>query len=390
MIGSLTRTTDDAAVEPIRVWAWIRLPLIALMELRIHVGHIEHWLPLAYTVLIGLYAAAALVWLVIVQRGSVPLWSGWVSIAIDVLAVSALCVLSGGATAAFLPLFFVLPIAAAFQERPVLTAALGIGTAVGYLAVWITYSRRDDTVGLPQIVYVQLLFLLWLTVATTALCLVLSRRAARVAALLDIRRKLTSESTQADARHASALAEQIHDGPLQNVLAARLELSAARERCSDPSLDAVDTILRDTAAQLRSAVTTLHPQVLAELGLTAAVRELVGQSGRWFTVDADLDEVGRPSSQALLYRAARELLVNAHKHARATTVRVRLRRDGDRIELTVTDDGDGFDVATLDRSVADGHIGLGSLIVRVEAMGGVFRIESTEGAGTQVSVSLPA
>lgn len=364
--------------------------MIALMELRIHVGQIEHWLPVAYTTVIGVYAAAALAWLVIVHRGPVPVWAGWVSIAIDVVAVMALCVLSGGATAAFLPLFFLLPIAAAFQDRPALTAVLGISTAIAYLAVWVIYSVRDDTVGLSNVVYVQVLFLLWLAAATTALCYVLSRRAARVTALLDIRRRLLSESMQAEDRHTSLLAEHLHDGPLQNVIAARLELSDARERSPDPALDTVDSILRDTATGLRSTVATLHPQVLAELGLTAALRDLIQPSQRWFTIEAGLEEVGHPQSQSLLYRAARELLVNAHKHARATTVRVTLHRDRDHIVLTVCDDGDGFDPSAIDRSVADGHIGLGSLIMRVEAMGGSFELESTAGTGTRASVVLPA
>jgi two-component system NarL family sensor kinase len=364
--------------------------MVGLMVLRVSAGQIEHWLPLAYGTVIGLYAAAAVVWLVVVMRGPVPPWAGWVSIAIDVLAVLALSVLSGGATAAFLPLFFLLPIAAAFQERPALTAVLGIGTAIGYLVVWFIHSKRDDAVGLSNVVFVQFLFLFWLAVVTTALCYVLTRRAARVTALLNIRRRLVSESMQADDRHTSELAEQLHDGPLQNIIAARLELSDVLERISDPALDTVDAILRDTATGLRTAVTTLHPQVLAELGLTPAVRELIPQFERWFTIEAELEEVGRPASQSLLYRATRELLVNAHKHAQATRVRIALFEDDGRIILNVTDDGVGFDPAKLDRSVADGHIGLGSLIVRIEAVDGYFRLESAAGRGTHASVAVPA
>ncbi|MGH3642659.1 MAG: sensor histidine kinase [Mycobacterium sp.] len=390
MIQSLARIVDGAATEPIRVWAWLRLPMVGLMILRVSAGQIEHWLPLAYGTVIGLYAAAAVVWLVVVMRGPVPPWAGWVSIAIDVLAVLALSVLSGGATAAFLPLFFLLPIAAAFQERPALTAVLGIGTAIGYLVVWIIHSKRDDAVGLSNVVFVQFLFLFWLAVVTTALCYVLTRRAARVTALLNVRRRLVSESMQADDRHTSELAEQLHDGPLQNIIAARLELSDVLERISDPALDTVDAILRDTATGLRTAVTTLHPQVLAELGLTPAVRELIPQFERWFTIEAELEEVGRPASQSLLYRATRELLVNAHKHAQATRVRIALFEDDGRIILNVTDDGVGFDPAKLDRSVAEGHIGLGSLIVRIEAVDGSFRLESAAGRGTHASVAVPA
>ena len=81
---------------------------------------------------------------------------------------------------------------------------------------------------------------------------------------------------------------------------------------------------------MRSTVTQLHPQVLAQLGLTLAVRELLRQfeSRTDIAVEAELEDVGKPESQALLYRATRELLTNIGKHAKTTTVRVGLMRKG--------------------------------------------------------------
>ena len=153
----------------------------------------------------------------------------------------------------------------------------GIVTAVGYLAVWIFYSKRDDRIGLPNIVYTHFGFLLWLAVATTALCFVLARRSVRVKALQEVRRQLVSEAMQADERRNREVAEHLHDGPLQTLLAARLELDEARERNPDPALDMVYEALQETATGLRSTVTELHPQVLAQLGLTPALREMVRQ-----------------------------------------------------------------------------------------------------------------
>jgi two-component system, NarL family, sensor kinase len=223
------------------------------------------------------------------------------------------------------------------------------------------------------------------------LCYVLARRSSRVAALQEMRRQLVSEAMQSDERHNREVAEHLHDGPLQTLLAARLELDEARERNPDPALDMVYSALQETATGLRSTVTELHPQVLAQLGLTPAVRELLRQfeSRTDLTVEADLDEVGRPQSQALLYRAARELLTNIGKHAKATTVKVGLTRSGDRIVLTITDDGTGFDPGIVAQYVADGHIGLGSLLARFDAMGGVMDINSRVGHGTHVTVTSP-
>ncbi|MCV7278788.1 sensor histidine kinase [Mycolicibacterium flavescens] len=388
----MDRLTRLLAAEPVRVTAVLRLPLIALICVLVWVWEVDHWLPEVYIVVLGVWAVAAVLWLVLVTRRPVlPRWADWASTGIDVLVVVVLCLVSGGATEALLPVFFLLPIAVAFQDRPLLTALLGVGTAAAYLAVWIVYSKRDDSVGLPNVVYTQFGFLLWSAVAMTALCVVLVRRQARVITLQDVRRQLVSEAMQADERHNREVAEHLHDGPLQTLLAARLDLDEARERVDDPALEAAYTALQQTAAALRSTVTELHPQVLAQLGLTPAVRELVRQfeARGEHVVDADLEEVGKPDSQQLLYRAARELLTNIGKHAGASTVRVTLSRVHDRIVLTVADDGCGFDPAVVDRYVADGHIGLGSLLARFDAMGGSMEVRSTPGQGTTVIATSP-
>jgi two-component system NarL family sensor kinase len=392
MARPVARLIDFVAAEPVRLSAFLRLPLIGLIILLVSVWEVEHWLPLAYAVILGTYSVAALVWVVVVLRGPVPPWAGWASTGIDVLAVVALCIVSGGATVALLPVFFLLPISVAFTERPALAAVVGICTAIGYLAVWIVYSKRDETVELPSVVYTHFGLLLWLAAAMTALCYFLTRAATRVAALLDMRRTLVAEAMRADERHSRVLSEQLHDGPLQDLLAARLELDEVRERHSDPALDAAYQAVQDTATRLRSTVTALHPHVLTEVGLTAAVRELIRDYEHRgnFAIEADLEDVGRPRSQSLLYRAARELLANARKHARASTVRVRLARAADAITLSVVDDGSGFDPAILRRCVAEGHIGLASLAVRVDAMGGSMKLTSRIGGGTRASVTTPA
>jgi two-component system NarL family sensor kinase len=117
-------------------------------------------------------------------------------------------------------------------------------------------------------VYTHFGCLLWLAVAMTALCFVLARRSMRVKALQEMRRQLVSEAMASDERRNREVAEHLHDGPLQTLLAARLELDEVRERHPDPALDMVRAALQETAKGLRSTVTELHPQVLAQLELT--------------------------------------------------------------------------------------------------------------------------
>jgi two-component system NarL family sensor kinase len=253
------------------------------------------------------------------------------------------------------------------------------------------YAARDERVTVPGTVYVQLAAMLWLTVALTALAYSMRRRAARVESLLEVRRRLVSEVLQADARNSRALSEQLHDGPLQNLIAARFDVHELRTSPSGAAIDRIDAALLEASAALRATVSTLHPQVLEQAGLASALQQLIaGHEQRWdIPIDAEIDDVGRPAGQALLYRAARELLLNATKHSRAERLRVRLGRSGDTVTLIVADDGIGFDPEVLVDRVAQGHIGLASLMAGIEAMGGSVRLETDEGTGTAVTVTLP-
>jgi two-component system NarL family sensor kinase len=219
----------------------------------------------------------------------------------------------------------------------------------------------------------------------------LARRRERVLRLLDVRRRLVAESMRADERSKQELSEQLHDGPLQNLLAARLDLDELREHPNQDGFERLDAALRETVTALRTTVSTLHPQVLAQVGLTAAVRELAHRDEqRWGTpIQLNVDEVERPESQALVYRAARELLANAHKHSHATELEVTLLHAGRETVLRVADNGIGFDPEILAPRVAEGHIGLSSLIVGVEATGGAVHFSRRSGGGVVVTVTVP-
>ena len=382
---------DFLTAEPLRIRSFLRLALIALIALLVHFTRVSHWLENVFTAVLVVYAIGAVAWLILILRGPIRWWYIWASTSVDVVMVIILCIASGPGTKSLLPIFFLLPISVAFLDSPLITAALGLSASFGYLLAWFVYANRDEAMGhVPHVVYVQVGCLLWLTVAITALSFTLARRAARVQLLLDVRRRLVAESMRAEERQNRELSEQLHDGPLQNLLAARLNLDDLRDNPTADGFDRLDSALRETVATLRTTVSTLHPQVLAQVGLTAAVSELIDRYQQRWSVDitADLDDVGQPQTQTLLYRAARELLANAYKHSRATHVTVGLNRVGDTTMLSVADDGIGFDTAILAARVAEGHIGLASLINGVEAAGGSIEFGGPEGGGSVVTVSM--
>lgn len=393
MRENVGRALDFLTSEPLRIRSILRLVLIVLIALLIYQTHVSHWLDEVFTAVLAIYAVGSLAWLFYVVRHPVRWWFRYASMFVDVFVLLALCIASGPGTISLYPIFFLVPISVAFLDSPMITGLLGLSASFGYLLAWVVYATRDQKMGdsIPGLVYVQVGCLLWLTVAITALSYTLARRRGRVEKLLDVRRRLIAESMRADERHSRELSEQLHDGPLQNLLAARLDLDELRDNPSQEAFDRLDAALREAVADLRNTVASLHPQILVTVGLTAAVRDLAQRyEQRWATpVLVEVDEVGQPESQALIHRATRELLANVHKHSRATHVEVALRREPGSTVLRVADDGIGFDPDILTQRVSEGHIGLASLVVAVESAGGSIDFSAEAGAGTVVTVTLP-
>lgn len=390
----ISRTADFLGGAPLRFRSVLRLVLIVLIALLVRLTHVEHRNDAVFKAVLVLYAVGSVVWLLFVMFGVPPAFGGWASTAVDVIIVVILCIASGPGTIALYPIFFLLPISVAFLDSPLATGALGLGASFGYLLAWVFYAIGDHKLvdGIPAVVYVQVGCLLWLTAAVTSLSFALERRRARVSSLLEVRRRLIAESMRADERHNRELSEQLHDGPLQNLLAARLDVDDLRDNPTSEGFDRLDAALRETVSSLRTTVSVLHPQVLVQVGLSAAIRELAERyEERWgTTVHCDIDEVGRFESQALVYRAARELLANAQRHSGAATISVALHRGSRHVVFSVIDDGVGFDPTILARRVAEGHIGLASLVVGVEATGGSVDFGERRGGGSVVTVTVPA
>jgi signal transduction histidine kinase len=135
----------------------------------------------------------------------------------------------------------------------------------------------------------------------------------------------------------------------------------------------------------------LHPKILDDLGLEAALREeCIGLSKQLkLPVHFEAKDMPRsiPEDTALsVFRVAQESLHNIAKHARATGVQVSLKRTGREIFLTVEDAGDGFD---LDQARREGGLGLVSMEERIRLAGGKFTIHSQPGKGTRIEAQAP-
>ena len=191
------------------------------------------------------------------------------------------------------------------------------------------------------------------------------------------------------------LARELHDSVSQTLYGIGLGAYTAREALeSDPeqamaSIDYVLTLAEAGLAEMRALIFELRPESLEREGLVAALTKQVAvlRTRYKLTVEADLGEEPNLSLEMkhALYRIAQEAFHNIVKHARASTVVLRLTEQANEIILEVRDNGRGFDPEGL----FPGHLGLRSMHERVTKMGGTLSIVSVAGQGTCVGARMP-
>jgi PAS domain S-box-containing protein len=212
-------------------------------------------------------------------------------------------------------------------------------------------------------------------------------------------RVLASELALAEERERRRMAEGLHDHVAQGLTVAKLRLDSLRQDATDSAfarrLDEIRHTIDETIQQTRTLIFDFSPPVLHELGFEAALEWLVEEFGARHGLPATFEDDGRPKPldepvRLTLFRAARELLANVARHARARRVQVRVRRDDQKICLEVEDDGAGFDPASLDNRRADDRtFGLFSIRERLDYHGGRLDIVSEPGKGTRVTLVAP-
>jgi signal transduction histidine kinase len=145
--------------------------------------------------------------------------------------------------------------------------------------------------------------------------------------------------------------------------------------------------------QARALALDLHPAILDHLGLPAAMRWFVAQipegSQEMHLAIEECDGTTlTPEVETAAFRIAQEAVTNVLRHARARHVWVSLASGRSNVELTVRDDGLGFDLGTLRRSPA-ASFGLSGMEERVRLVGGQIEIRTSPGAGTEVWARFP-
>jgi signal transduction histidine kinase len=203
-------------------------------------------------------------------------------------------------------------------------------------------------------------------------------------------------------RRLVRLGFDLHDGPLQELVAFAADLRFTREQITaiidEPErslvrgrfddlgamLESLDRSLREIAHSVRSTSAVEQPLEHAIRNeLTALARTTEIQTD--LAVDGDLSML-TPSQRIALFRVAQESICNIRKHSGATQVSIRLRSVASYVTLTIVDNGRGFEV---ERARAKGRLGLAGIVERIQLLGGDVEVDANLGAGVRVKATLP-
>ena len=206
-------------------------------------------------------------------------------------------------------------------------------------------------------------------------------------------RKLSARLRHAQEEERRTISRELHDEVGQKLTAMRMELGTLeRLRGDDTEFDArlrdVKGLAEQSLHSVRDIAAGLRPAVLDDLGLPAAVQKQAREFSRHTGVSVVVSVEGEfgglaDTHRTYVYRIVQEALTNCAKHAHATRITVGLFDHGDRVRVTMTDDGVGF-AARMPHG-----LGLIGMEERIRELGGTIAIRSAPGQGTTIEASIP-
>lgn len=211
-------------------------------------------------------------------------------------------------------------------------------------------------------------------------------------------REQFSRIVKAQEDERQRVARELHDQAGQALTAIQLGLGRL-EKLDDPAAAgsearALRELTVQTMEEIRNLALDLRPSILDDLGLVPAVRQYTREFGRRtglnVTFTADVIKCRFPAEvEAALFRVIQEALTNTVKHAGATRASVDMRVGPEELQITVKDDGRGFDLEEALQAGNKRSLGLFGMQERMTLVGGELAIESTPGQGTRVIATIP-
>lgn len=211
-------------------------------------------------------------------------------------------------------------------------------------------------------------------------------------------RGLSSELILTEERERREIATDLHDMIGQTLAMAKMKAGGLRNSCSARGaareLGKLSDFIDEAILATRNLTFQLASPILYELGLESALERLAEDTHKKHGLRVDFRGEGRSrplpiETSVMIFKAVRELLMNAVKHSKASEVKVRVRSAAGRIEVTVRDNGRGFSSEAAGYGADRSGFGLFSIREKVSHLGGSFRLSSRPGAGTLAVITAP-
>jgi signal transduction histidine kinase len=293
------------------------------------------------------------------------------------LGFHLLAILTGVAGGALVAVCWLAPVAAigylAAGRPPAAAGAIAVAAAAGLLLAAPWLARQVTRVD-----------------AASARALLGPGRSEELAQRVESLARSRADIVAAADAERRRIERDLHDGAQQRLVSLAMNLGMARERF----VDAPEPVRRAIAeahdeavlalSELREFIRGLHPAVLNDRGLDAALSGLAARAPLPVRLRVGVQRPASPSVEAVAYFIVSEALTNVAKHAQASQAEVTVTRDGDLLRISVTDDGSGG------AAPAEGDgTGLRGLAQRAAAVDGTLTIDSPPGGPTVIAAELP-
>lgn len=211
-----------------------------------------------------------------------------------------------------------------------------------------------------------------------------------------LQRDIARQILDAEEGERRRIGRELHDSTVQHLVGLGLILARLRSSSAPSSamaLDEMQNLLEAVQNEMRSFVFLLHPPAVKELGLEHSLRLLAHGFQRRteleLLTETRLDDASLSfDAEIALFRVAQEALMNVHRHARATRVKLELSNDAACVTLRITDDGIGMKPCSMEEALRKGGVGLSGMRARVLQLGGAFRLTNSD-QGLRIEASVP-
>jgi len=198
------------------------------------------------------------------------------------------------------------------------------------------------------------------------------------------------------------LARDIHDGPAQSLASIVIKAELLEKLMENEPLKAKEElkslkiVVKDTLKEVRKVICDLRPMSLDYLGLKATIERHVYNFKEDTGIDVKLKVIGKIDNldsaiEIAVFRIIQEALSNVYKHSKASKVHLVIENTTEKISVTISDNGMGFDTTKRmeTEGITTGGYGIASMEERVGLLGGEITIRSFPGSGTRISLYIP-